>query len=272
MNVSLIGCVVGFFLALLCPCAADEPRLAIALSADRAEYYVGELIEVVFTVHNEGDVDYRYFDRNGDRSGRMPEYELQVADLRGTPLCVSRAYYMGIGGGLCGERKLDPGKSFTKRILLQLWACPRTPGAYRVTGRYHAERRTEESMKLEYSTYTSKPMSLALRPMPSPVLKRVLNDHQVIAENDTWREQGKAILGLGVLGVQVVIPLLIKYLDGEQPFWAYKALLYVPDREAVRRAFDEYAKSREKTGDVLWFQSMLKIPFDQDCPANAVQH
>jgi len=53
MNVSLIGCVVGFFLALLCPCAADEPRLAIALSADRAEYYVGELIEVVFTVHNE---------------------------------------------------------------------------------------------------------------------------------------------------------------------------------------------------------------------------
>lgn len=264
MCVTIVLTALGFLLGLLYPCSAGELKLSVALSTERSEYYVGDLVEVSFTIRNEGETSYTFFDRDYDRSGRMPEYELEVRDTKGNPCCVPESYYMGMGGGLGSHGKLEPGESSTKKILLQLWACPRIPGTYLITGHYEIEQHLVGTDKAVPRTAVSAPIRLTLKPMPPEVLKRNLNDLQVIAENDIGSAQGQAVLGLGVLGVPAVIPSLVRYLDGEQRFWACKALLYVPDREAVRRAFDDYMKTKKQSGNDRWFLSMLKIPFDSN--------
>ena len=75
---------------------------------------LGDEIPIVFTITNTGGATYVYDVRTGDRSGRMPEYELAAKGKDGTAVRDPReGHNWGmIGGGLSGIMALAV---FTRR-------------------------------------------------------------------------------------------------------------------------------------------------------------
>ncbi|MBN2180578.1 MAG: hypothetical protein JW715_01595, partial [Sedimentisphaerales bacterium] len=117
-----------------------KPVLSLIIRCDHSGLKVGDEIPIIFLIKNEGIVGYTYSDRNYDRSGRMPEYELSAVDEQGEKVPDPRAKWTGgMMGGLGGEGRIASNNSFTKTIALNRWALLTKPGIYQVTGTYYPE-------------------------------------------------------------------------------------------------------------------------------------
>ena len=118
--------------------AESNPKLTLTIACSVHAISAGDEIPITFTIRNDGDSPYTYFDRNYDRSGRMDEYALAATDSRGVAVPDPRAALDGpfFGGGLGNDRILAPGESFSKTILLNDWALVTKPGTYHVMGTY----------------------------------------------------------------------------------------------------------------------------------------
>src|SRR5271166_4481781 len=69
------------------------PTLTLSIQSLSNDLKAGDPVPIEFSVKNIGASDYAYLDRNYDRAGRMPEYELK---------CVSES----------GQRIDDPRKNY----------------------------------------------------------------------------------------------------------------------------------------------------------------
>jgi len=120
------------------------PSLAVTRRAAPGPFLAGDEIPVTFAITNVGDAPYVYFARTYDRSGRLPEFELDAFDERGVRAAEPRTTGVGsggyIGGGLARPETLAPGQSFVQTIALNLWARLDV-GRYAVRGIYHTEYR-----------------------------------------------------------------------------------------------------------------------------------
>ena len=139
--------------------ATNPPTLSLTIRCATNEFLLGDPIPVEFVIRNNGRTDAKYEDRNYDRGGRLPEYELTAQTAAGAPVpdAIMR-FRPGMMGGLFGEAILHPGESYTKTIPLNLWAAIREPGQYEVTGAYRPE--------YVYGTnpVTSAPIRIIVRP------------------------------------------------------------------------------------------------------------
>jgi len=137
-------------------------NLTLTIHCPENDIKQGDEIPIVFTITNKGKSPYSYDDRNGDRSGRMSEYELvakredgtTVLDPRKRDLCTCR-----IGGGHSRPERIEPGESFSKTIALNLWALINEPGGYTVTGTYYPSMHPPamEQMRADSEPITVKP-------------------------------------------------------------------------------------------------------------------
>ena len=141
-------------LALLCAAilpgaprevSAQDPQLALQIRSEQDNVRAGDEILIAFVITNTGTTNYKYTDRNYDRSGRMGEYQLRAYDEHGAPVpdprTLSRVPQGYIGGGLSTFAELQPGQSLSKTVALNLWAFVVAPGVYTVRGVYLTENR-----------------------------------------------------------------------------------------------------------------------------------
>ncbi len=141
------------------PATTNPPNLSLTIRCATNEFLLGDPIPVEFVIRNHGSTDTKYENRNYDRGGRLPEYQLTAQTGSGTPVPDAIMHFRsGMMGGLFGEAILHPGESYTKTIPLNLWAAIREPGQYEVTGTYRPE--------YIYGTnpVTSAPIHITVRP------------------------------------------------------------------------------------------------------------
>ncbi|MCX7016861.1 MAG: hypothetical protein NTW86_30605 [Candidatus Sumerlaeota bacterium] len=117
------------------------------LRLNKSEYEIGEPIAATFTVTNIGQQPIR-FDTGCDyRSGREQRFSFDVTDENGrrAPDALAQWTQFGLQGGLGSEGSLGPGQSWSHTVLLNMYACPRTPGVYAVKGRYRYRDNTSDA-------------------------------------------------------------------------------------------------------------------------------
>ncbi len=113
--------------------SVDGIKLKGGFSLPKQNYFVGEPIEAIFTVTNNGDTSVD-FPTGGDYggTGRHDRYFIRAVDEQGkeVPDPVPRT---GMGGGLGSAARIEPGNSYTENLLVNQWCAFSKPGKYRVT-------------------------------------------------------------------------------------------------------------------------------------------
>lgn len=64
----------------------QDPHLALQIRSEQNNVRAGDEILITFVITNIGTTNYKYTDRNYDRSGRMGEYRLRAYDEHGAPV------------------------------------------------------------------------------------------------------------------------------------------------------------------------------------------
>lgn len=223
----------------------------------------GDEIPIVFTITNKGESPYSYDDRNGDRSGRMPEYELvakredgtTVLDPRKKDLCTCR-----IGGGLSRSGRIEPGESFSKTIALNLWALINEPGGYTVTGTYYPSmhspameqmRADSEPIGITVKSRTDKEMVDYIRELSKELQKSRIpkNGWTYNSLSEMRRQREEVIKRFMYTCDRRIVPTLIDLMyenhHKNDAFWAKEGFVcYLPRDLEIKKAVLEAAKKR----------------------------
>lgn len=64
----------------------QDPHLALQIRSEQNNVRAGDKILITFVITNIGTTNYKYTDRNYDRSGRMGQYRLRAYDEHGAPV------------------------------------------------------------------------------------------------------------------------------------------------------------------------------------------
>ena len=226
-----------------------KPSLALTIHFDGSELYVGDKIPIVFVIKNEGTTQYKYGDRNYDRSGRMPEYELSASDKQKNAVSDPRAKRQGgPGGGLTGEGRLAPGESYEKTVALNRWALLTNPGVYKVTGVYHLEG--------NWPGITSQSIWIKLLPRSDDEMLGYITDLSVQLA-DAYDGQARAALVRKLMYTcdRRIVPSLIEamYKRDAASYWAGEAFhYYLPDDREIGNALLIAAEKRGLAGGMFW--------------------
>ncbi len=198
-------------------------------------------------ISNLGTEDYKYEDRNYDRSGRMEEYHLEAKAADGALLPDPReAFRAGMMGGLFQYGTLRPGESYSKVIPLNRWALIKDPGTYEVTATYHTAVHSTNSSRAEV---TSAPLLISVSPRSSREMEAHINDlttqiSAVVARRGTNtnlapnQQLQELVMKLMYTCSPAAVPALLDTMyEPGQGFWQAEALLYyIPRSEEIRKA------------------------------------
>jgi ankyrin repeat protein len=241
------------------------PVLSLSIRCTNDVVKVGDEIAIEFRITNRGTNDYRYPNRNYDRSGRMPEYHLVATNSSG--VAVSNVFKVGgFGGGGFQYATLKPGESFTKLIFLNSWALIKDPGRYVVAGTYHAEVVSNNPAVTSGTFITSIPIASA--PIAVNVLPRtkaemdayisdLINQIASLTPKQMFPygpyspgstgptpELDELLEKLAYTCNPKIVPTMLDtmYLPGHGGFWESEAILaYVPRSDEIRKALIETA-------------------------------
>jgi hypothetical protein len=120
------------------PARTDGIKVEAGFSLPKQTYFVGEPIEATFTVTNKGDIPI-HFRTGGDyrASGRHDRFSISALDSWGwgvsDPLRWQWLFGGGIGGGLGGMPTVNPGASYTEKVLVNEWCAFSKAGKYKIT-------------------------------------------------------------------------------------------------------------------------------------------
>ena len=221
--------------------AAEQPSLSLLLRGPTNTIRLGDEIPVEFLITNTGLADYKFTDRNYDRSGRMWEYRLTATTATGAKVPDPRRQFRpGMMGGLGQARSLLPGQSFTKTIALNLWALIEAPGRYEVVGDYG-----EDAAALR-----SAPITIVVLPRTQQEMADYINGltNQVAAQFAPAKGSSAGVspdlvMRLMYTGSPKIVPALLQVLvqtntpRGNAQFWATAALAdYVPHNREFQAA------------------------------------
>jgi len=230
------------------------PVLSLAIRCTNEVLQAGDEIPIEFIITNQGTNDYKYENRNYDRSGRMWEFKLTARTEAGVEVADPRSKGGGgMMGGLFGYAVLKPGQSLERVIPLNLWALVTEPGRYGVTGVYVADNP-------EATSLTSTPITVTVRPRTAAemddyiggltnALAARLRGGSSPDGNSRWAALGteELVRKLMYTGSSNMVPALLPLTGapGNGGFWAWHALLeYVPQSPEIRQAIIQTALGR----------------------------
>jgi HEAT repeat protein len=238
--------------------ASDNQPLALglapALELNKPTYDIGEPIIASLVIKNASNRKIS-LDTGGDyRSGRVERFHFQVRDDKGkaVPDPLKIFVSQNMAGGLGGGVDLAHGETYTVSALLNLYATPRAPGRYTLSGDYQVTQRMDDA--------TSGRLTLP------PVAFSVLSGSSGMSQ-----EQGRALFSkykldgihpcilYGLQDNTSHIPELIAMMEPktappEGPFAplaernasfdAMESLVLMPDKAAVYRAIEKEIAAR----------------------------
>ena len=222
--------------------------LVLNLRCPNLALKLGDEIPVEFVIRNSGLTNYEYSDRNYDRSGRMPEFQLTVASDDGKVIPDPRAknpdYFMG---GLSSLGVLHPSESFTKTIPLNLWAIVKHPGKYTVTGTYRGDN---WGMNVE-----SAPIKITILPRTESEMDAYIRSlEKKLTATDAADEVHRApiLMKLAFTCSPKIVPIMLKAMyASNNNYWPAQALgVYVPHTVATRQAIVGMAFQRGLAEDM----------------------
>lgn len=241
-------------------------ELSLTIRCTTQDIKAGDEIPIEFAVTNNGKDVYTYMDRNYDGSGRMEEYSLIAKGEDGKTIADPRASYGGgIGGGLCGEAKLQPGASFRKTIALNRWALVKTPGRYEVTGMYRMEGFSSDRGRI----VTSAPIAITVKPRSAEEMAAYIEELsarlRALKENE---DRAALVQKLMYTCDPRIIPALIDSMYKPQAgFWECEAFFYYLDNRAeIKSAVVEAAKKRGLGNEMLWFLRRVGVTAEEMFP------
>jgi hypothetical protein len=231
----------------------NVPALTVTIRCEKTTFKVGDEIPVTFVARNDAGSDYVYMDRNYDRSGRMPEYELSAVNERGNRAPDPRAKRGGgIAGGLASEARMRPGEFISKTITLNRWALVTNPGRYRVIGTYHTNRRKREDVSRRIA---SVPISITIEPRSDAEMAAYIEDIGVrLSRSDDSQERAELVRKLMYTCDRRTVPTLIEAtFRWDAPFWTGEAFhYYLPRDQEISDALLNAASNRGMTVGMLW--------------------
>jgi hypothetical protein len=239
------------------PEVVSPPVLSLAILCTNEVVKAGDEISVEFRITNRGTNDYKYEDRNYDRSGRMGEYKLVAKNESGETVPDPRANSAGFWmmGGIFQYAILKPGQSFTKIIPLNRWALVKEPGRYTVVGTNFVY-----SYSTNVITISSDPITITVLPRTAKEMDAYINDltnqiaaippvrfitstqmpENVRATNSvTDPKLSNLVIKLMYTCSPKIVPALLNtmYEPASGGFWESEALLfYVPHSGEVKQA------------------------------------
>ena len=224
----------------------------------------GDEVPIEFIVSNLGTQDYKFEDRNYDRSGRMEEYRLKAKAADGFFLADPRAAFrMGMGGGMFQYGVLHPGESYSRVVYGNRWALLRELGQYEVVGSYFLSDRRDQRTEAG-----SAPLGLTVLPRTekemADYITGLTNQVMELLAKEPPKKPGPPTAELTDLVMKLmytcrpeIVPALLRVLHGNGPeiqkdgstrisgnegFYVNEALLYyVPKSESVGEALVEAA-------------------------------
>jgi hypothetical protein len=238
--------------------------LDLRLDCSQQNILIGDEIPIVFTITNRDKDPFTCDDRNGDRSGRLYEYELVARYADGTAVPDPREQGLPvIGGGLSsGRNTLRTDGSFQKTIALNRWARITKPGRYSVTGIYHYGVRDTDRKQEEGVVFTkdirvrSSPIVIEVGPRSRGEMGRYIHDLIVRLESpggrqdwETGQERAKLAARLAYTCDRRIVPTMLDLMYDKSSvnagFEGWQALCcYVPPDEGIRTAVLNAIKTR----------------------------
>jgi hypothetical protein len=146
---------------------AEEPqsRAALTIKLDKAQYQVGEPIEVTIVLTNTGNRAFEV-DRSSDVTGMLDGYSFEVRDDTG-----QRILPGGLGDSMQAigsTMTLHPGEGHEREVLLNYHVRVLEPGTYSVRCDYRA-RRSKEDEKISSPVLTLQ----VIKTSPAQMARRI---------------------------------------------------------------------------------------------------
>ena len=233
--------------------AGNARGISLEIRCTNQVLKAGDEVPIEFIISNLGTEDYKYEDRNYDRSGRMDEYRLEAKAADGSLLPDPRENFrVGLGGGGFQYGVLHPGDSYSKVIALNRWALLKDPGIYEVTGIYRTSRAGGSG-----EAVTAQPLQISVLPRTLQEMDAYINELMkqvaaIVARRGT-NSQPLFIDGLDECVMKLMYtcspaaaPALLETMyEPSQGFWEAEALLYyIPHSEEVGKAIEAAAARR----------------------------
>jgi hypothetical protein len=230
-------------------------RLTLNIRSLTKSLQVGDPVPIEFTIKNIDNTFYDYQNRNYDRAGRMPEYELTAQFGPGTKVDDPRKDYpITSMGGLSSQATLKQEESAKKTIDLNRWAVLTQPGKYTVTGIYQLENGK--------GAVRSKPIQIVLKPRTKSEMETYVNQLRGGLAQPDGEKLDDVVQKLMFTQDPSVIPWLIDAMyNHKNNFWLCEALNFYMPRESVRSAILKASKERglaPSSTSILYF---LKRPW-----------
>ncbi len=222
---------------------APPPSPALVIRCAQQAIRVGDAIPIEFVVMNTGGADYTYMDRNYDRSGRMPEYELRATDADGVPAADPRSTWPGgPGGGLSTDRALKPGDSFTKTIDLNRWALLDRPGTYTVVGLYYPRMFPQAGTR----EVRSAPLTVTVGPRSDAETEAYILSLSTQLATAEGERRNELVRRLTYTRDLRIVPALVRSMyAGGDGFWESEAFIYyLPHGPETEKALVDEALAR----------------------------
>ncbi|MEI6502595.1 MAG: hypothetical protein WCP21_16420, partial [Armatimonadota bacterium] len=232
---------------------------AVETSPTRVTFEEGQPITVTFIISNRGTEPYSHFDRSYDRSGRMPEYALEVTDSQGVPQSDPRQGGWLLGGA--GQvRQLAPNQSFSKEICLNEWVMPLPPGKYTVCGLFNPVLLGKGDYPRDTPWVRSAPVEIVI--VPRVDMKAYIERIGHVAQITEGDLQKKLIFCLGYTGspeaLSYLVPALFERSDAA--YSAYEAFRYLRDTQACAAALLAAVEKHGSTGRVDDLLQRYQVP------------
>lgn len=249
----IIAVVASLLAAFISNTAAAEAKkadkttgsdLSLVILCTTNVVKAGDEIPVEFLITNQGSHDYEYADRNYDRGGRIWEFKLVAkAASVGIVPDARQHFHPGMMGGLGQSRRLHPGESFSKIIVLNLWALMNEPGRYEVTGIYSDT----------LGNTTSAPVSITVLPRTEAEMHDYIHELTNHVEPSAMPEE--LVRKLMFTCSPEMVPVLLEIMragGGNAHFRASAGLAdYAPRTEATRKAILDAATKHGVNGTGL---------------------
>jgi hypothetical protein len=218
-----------------------QSSLSVSIRPLVADVRVGDLIPIEFTVGNVGRRPVEYLDRDYDRSGRMPEYQLLVQNESGQWLPAFND--ISSLGGLSVKKRLASGRQFHKIIFINQWALIKAPGTYRVTGAYHSAILSGGRAE----PLQSHPITIVIKPRSDAEMASYVSElGRELATAPSADTRQKVLERLAYTCSPLIVPFLLdSWYEADSGFWEVHALsYYVPWSEGIKRQIADVAKVR----------------------------